>query len=237
MDNFQIETAQNISISQNIASVLDRIFAFLIDLMVLVFYILVVNFTVAGLELPGIDRWIYLLIMGLPIFLYFLLWETFWNGRTPGKAALEIRVVKLDGSEPRFSNYALRWLLRIVDITLSSGSVAVVVILLNGKGQRLGDMAAGTTVISEKKKIGLQNTLLMEIPEDYQPTYPQVSVLSDTDIQEIKGLYYNALKNHDHKIIRSLAEKVSELLEVKPAQLPTEFIKTVITDYNYFTQK
>ena len=71
-----------------------------------------------SLELSGGEEWMFILVIGLPLFLYFLLWEAFWNGRTPGKAALDLRVVKLDGSKPAFSNYLIRWLLRIIDITV-----------------------------------------------------------------------------------------------------------------------
>ena len=121
--------------------------------------------------------------IGLPLFLYHLLWEMFWNGRSPGKAVMKLRVVKLDGSKPSFSNYLLRWLLRIIDLTLTSGAVALVTILFNGRGQRLGDIAATTTVISEKKTMDLHRTLLIDIPEGYVPTYPQVTVFSDREMQ------------------------------------------------------
>ena len=99
MDNFQIETAQNISIHQNAAGVGERILAFLIDLVLQVFYLIAVNFLLQGLDLDSGQQWVYILVMGLPLFLYALLWETFWNGQSPGKALLQIRVVKIDGSK------------------------------------------------------------------------------------------------------------------------------------------
>lgn len=237
MDNFQIETAQNIGIQQKVAGIGDRILAFLVDTFLLVAYGILSSLSIAGLGLEGGDLWVYYLIVGLPVFLYYLLFEGFNNGQTPGKSALQIRVVKLDGSRPRFSQYIIRWLLRIIDITLASGGVAVVTILLNGKGQRLGDMAAGTTVISEKKQMSLSRTLLVDIPENYSPRYPQVSLLKDKDIQSIKNLYQNARKNGEHKIILSLSKKISEILEVEPKESPTEFVKIVIQDYNYYTQQ
>ena len=237
MDNFQIETAQNISITQNAAGVGERILAYLIDGLIILSYAIAIIFVIGGLNLTGGKEWMYLLVIGLPIFMYFLLWEIFWNGRTPGKAALDLRVVKMDGSKPSFSNYLVRWLLRVIDITVSSGSVAVVTILLNGKGQRLGDLAAGTTVISEKIRTSLENTLLEDVPENYQPVYSQVTVLSDEDVQEIKSIYYEALKNGNYRVIHYLSEKVSKLLEVKPQERGVDFIKNVLRDYSYFTQQ
>ena len=237
MDNFQIETAQNISIDQNVAGIGERILAFLLDAVIQALYLVLANYLLQGVDMEKGQLWVFILVMGLPVFLYYLVWESFWNGQTPGKAALQIRVVKMDGSKPTFSNYVTRWLLRLVDITMSSGSVAVVSILLNGKGQRLGDLAAGTTVISERPLTQLQQTLMVDLPEDYVPKYPQVTVLSDKDVENIKTLYRNSLRNSNHRIINSLSQKVSELLQVTPQELPMQFIKTVIKDYNYYTQR
>jgi uncharacterized RDD family membrane protein YckC len=237
MDNFQIETAQNIGIKQKVAGIGDRILAFLVDTFLLLAYGILSGLAIAGLGLDGGDLWAYYLIIGLPVFLYYLFFEGFNNGQTPGKSALQIRVVKLDGTRPRFNQYIVRWLLRIIDITLASGGVAIVTILLNGKGQRLGDMAAGTTVISEKKRMSLSQTLLVDVPENYSPRYPQVSLLKDKDIQSIKNLYQNARRNGNHKVILSLSKKLSEILEVEPKESPSEFVKIVIQDYNYYTQQ
>lgn len=235
MDNFQIETAQNITIKQNVAGVSDRILAFIVDGFIIGSYLFISGFLIASANLDNAGEWVYYLVMGLPVLLYYLLWESLWNGQTPGKAALKIRVVKLDGSRPVFSSYLLRWLLRFIDISLSSGALAVVVILLNGKGQRLGDLAAGTTVISERKQVNLENTLSVDIPGDYQPVYPQVSILRDADIQEVKNLFRNAKRNGDEHIIISLSQKLSKLLDVIPQQDSSAFVQQVISDYNYYT--
>jgi len=237
MDKFQIETVQNIGIHQNVAGIGDRILAFLLDILIIVGYAILASFAIAGLGMEKGEQWVYYLIIGLPVFLYYLLWEIFNNGRTPGKAALEIRVVKLDGSRPRFSQYLIRWLLRLIDISFSSGSIAVVTILLNGKGQRLGDLAAGTTVITEKKQLNLSQTLLMDIPDNYMPHYPQVTLLKDKDIQNIKSVYQKAKIHRNHRVIISLSEKISKILEVHPEERPEEFVQNVLRDYSYYTQQ
>jgi uncharacterized RDD family membrane protein YckC len=237
MDKFQIETAQNIGIHQNVAGIGDRILAFLLDILIIVGYAILASFAIAGLGMETGEQWVYYLIIGLPVFLYYLLWEIFNNGRTPGKAALEIRVVKLDGSRPRFSQYLIRWLLRLIDISFSSGSIAVVTILLNGKGQRLGDLAAGTTVITEKKQLNLSQTLLVDIPDNYVPHYPQVTLLKDRDIQNIKSVYQKAKIQRNHRVIISLSEKISKILEVHPEERPEEFVQNVLRDYSFYTQQ
>ena len=238
MDNFQIETAQNISIYQNVAHITTRIGSFLIDLFIIICYIISLAFLTSWLDLKfGMQQWAISLILSLPMLFYTLIFETLWNGQTPGKWANKIRVVKLDGSKPTLGSYVLRWLMRIIDIQMATGSVAVLTILLNGKGQRLGDIAAGTTIISEKKRVTLQEVLLADAPEDYTPTFPQVTLLSDADAQTIKKLYHSALQKRKHAIILKLHERVVEITGIKTDLKPINFLNVVLTDYDYYTQQ
>ena len=236
MDNFQIETAQNVNISQNVGGIGERILAFIIDYLIIFTYIIIGSMAMGALSFGDDFIFVAYLTLGLPIFTYSLLWETFWNGRTPGKAAMNLRVVKLDGSKPAFSNYFIRWLLRIIDVTLTSGALAIVTILLNGKGQRLGDIAATTAVITEKKTIALSSTLLTDIPDGYVPKYPQVTVFNDAEMQTIKNLYRQAKLKANHHVILKLSRQLSKVMEVSPDESPFTFVDTVIKDYNYYTQ-
>ena len=156
MDNFQIETAQNVNILQNVAGVGERILAYLIDAVIMFIYVLVLIIVFTNVNMMDDHYFIVGLTVGLPLFLYHLLWETLWNGQSPGKAVMKLRVVKTDGSKPAFSNYLLRWLLRIIDITSTSGALALVTILLNGKGQRVGDIA-------DRAEEGAQQTVECEV--------------------------------------------------------------------------
>ena len=238
MDNFQIETAQNITIKQNVAHLTTRIGSFLLDLLIIISYIISLIFLMSWLNIKlAFEEWVLWMLLSLPIFFYSLIFEILLNGQTPGKWANKIRVVKLDGSKPTLGSYLLRWMLRIIDISLASGSVAVLTILLNGKGQRLGDIAGGTTIISEQKRVTLQDTLLEDIPDDYIPSFPQVTLLSDTDIQTIKNLYGKAARKRKHNIILKLHVRVLEITGIKTERNPMDFLKTVLKDYDYYTQQ
>ena len=241
MDNFQIETAQNVNIVQNVAGIGDRIVAYIVDGLVIgayviLIYVVIIGFFISDIDLSDSALLILFMAIGLPILLYHLLFEMFWNGQSPGKKIMKIRVVKLDGSKPAFSNYLLRWLLRVIDFGLASGAVALVTILINGRGQRLGDLAAATTVISEKTTIQFSQTILMDLPEDYEPMYPQVTVFSDSEIQTIKNVYTNAKYGGNHNVILKLSNKVATVMEVTFEETPMVFIDKVIKDYNYYTQ-
>ena len=237
MDEFQIETAQNVGIQQQVANLGDRLLAYLLDSLIIFVYTMLMIMLLISLDIDMRDMWALYLLLTLPAFLYYVLLETFWNGQTIGKSAANIRVVKLDGSKPSFANYLVRWLLRIIDVVLTSGGVAVLTILIRGNGQRVGDIAAGTTVISEKAKITIDDTLLRELPEDYVPTYTQVTLFKDSEMQTIKTLYDEARVKGQHHIILSLRDRLVEVMDVQPEEQPLIFVDRVIKDYNYYTQQ
>ncbi|WP_396637287.1 RDD family protein [Maribacter sp. R77961] len=237
MEQFQIETAQNISIDQNTAHLGDRMLAFLIDTLILVIYYVLMIWFLLALDVDPGDQWAMYMLIGLPAFLYYLLLETFMDGKTIGKSFMKLRVVKLDGTKAGFSSYFVRWILRIIDVSISSGGIAVFTILIRGKGQRVGDIAAGTTVISEKKRIFLKDTLLRELPEDYSPKFPQVTVFKDKEMQTIKNLYDSAKRNGNHNVVVSLSNRIKKVTEITTDLQPIEFVAIVIKDYSYYTQQ
>lgn len=237
MNQFQIETAQNITINQNVAHLGDRMLAFIIDSLVIGLYTVLVILLLVSLDIDFADMWALYMVLTLPAFLYYVLMETLTNGSTIGKKIVSIRVVKLDGSKPNFGSYFVRWILRIIDVMLTSGGCAVLAILIKGNGQRIGDIAAGTTVISEKIKITLKDTLHKELPKDYEPQYPQVTVFKDREMQTIKELYNSARRNGNHNVIISLSKRVKEVTGITTTLNPIDFIDIIIKDYNFYTQK
>ena len=211
--------------------------AYLIDSFVIIAYFILMFLLLASLDTDFGDAWAIYMILSLPAFLYYVLLETFLNGQTVGKLLMKVRVVKLDGSKPSFASYFIRWILRIIDVVLSSGGVAVFTILIKGTGQRVGDIAAGTTVISEKKRVFLKDTLLRDLPEDYTPAYPQVTIFKDREMQTIKELYDAAKRNGDHNVIVSLGKRIEEVMGIQTEKKPIEFIDKVIMDYSFYTQR
>lgn len=237
MDEFQIETAQNVGINQNVANIGDRMLGYLVDSLIILFYTIAMFLLLGAINLDFGDAWAIYLLLSLPAFLYYVLLETFCNGKTVGKLVARTRVVKLDGSKPSFANYFVRWILRIIDIVITTGGCAVLTILIKGNGQRLGDIAAGTTVISEKEVVSIEDTIVQDLPIDYKPTYSQVTMLSDTDIQTVKNLYDEAIFKGNHNIVLNISTRLQRVMKVEPNQTPIQFIATVIKDYNYYTQQ
>ena len=130
--------------------------------------------TAFGSEYYEHNEWFMLFILIPYLFLVFysLICETTLKGQTVCKLLLKTRVVKIEASHPTFGSYLLRWLLGIIDFGLCSGMVALFTFLINKQGQRLGDIAAGTTVISIKPRVTVEEVSAPNIPVNYLPIYP-----------------------------------------------------------------
>ncbi|MCB0780117.1 MAG: RDD family protein, partial [Flavobacteriales bacterium] len=147
MEHVRIETAQNVVVDHEVAPLGDRIVAYLLDTLVLVAWVILMFMLMAMIE-PDDDGVLFLVMMAMIIFpflFYHLVMELSLNGQSIGKRVRKIKVSRLDGGRPSFGQYLLRWVLRPID---SFYYIGLVVILINGRGQRLGDLAAGTTIVS-----------------------------------------------------------------------------------------
>jgi hypothetical protein len=159
------------------------------------------------------------------------------NGQTPGKKIQNIKVVKVDGSKANLSSYLLRWILRPVDFLLS-GSVAVISVVVGKKGQRIGDLAAGTTVIKIRdQKQFLQQEVITQLPEDYEPVYPEASQLSRDHMKLIEQAIHVQLHERNGIPAASLAIKIKQILKIKSDQPDLQFLTTIQKDYNYLSSK
>lgn len=246
MSELSIVTTQNVHINFNTAHIGDRILAYVIDLVVKVAYFLVLIYLVGNIGFverffdsldSDYSRIVLLVTFLLPYFLYSLVLESLWEGQTIGKRIMKIKVVKVDGFQASFGDYLIRWIFRLVDINISSGIIGLVSILFSSKNQRLGDMTAGTAVISLKNNININHTILEEINEHYVPIYPQVIKLSDNDMRIIKETYEKASATRDFGTLIKLRTKVEQVTGIKnQSGNDIDFIRTVLKDYNYYTQ-
>jgi len=230
-DTLKINTTQNVRLNFEIASLGDRILATIIDTAVMYGYffvlMLILRYAVGSTAV--------FLIMVLPVIFYHLLFEVFNNGRSIGKMAMKTRVIRMDGTEPRLGDYALRWLIGLFE----GGLIAFFAYLIGGKGQRLGDMAAGTTVAKMKQRVTLEDTIYENTSDDYMPTYPEVADLADGDIEVIKEVLSALKKNYSPESI-ILAEKTKVSIEtrlgVKSMEANTvAFLEKIIKDYSHIT--
>jgi len=131
-----------------------RIGAALIDLVILTAVFFGVSAASGGLHTGGSSfnagvngGWA--ILYGAIVLGYYFAGEGFMGGRTVGKALLGLKVVQADGAAPTPGKIAVRTILRLVDALPLLYLVGFVCVLVTGaKAQRLGDMAAGTTVVA-----------------------------------------------------------------------------------------
>jgi hypothetical protein len=110
----------------------------------------------------------------------------------------------------------------------------LIVIILNGKGQRLGDIAAGTTVIKLKQRATIKDTILKTIKSDYQIVFKSVSHLTDNDVAIIKEVLEFSKKHDNYEAIQKLALKTQQVMGVTTDLSFIKFLETVIMDYNHY---
>ena len=235
MQKVGIQTTQNVLIDYEVAGLGDRIGAFLLDaLLTGAYYTILVLINTEVSELP---YWLNIILM-LPAFLYHLLCEIFFNGQSLGKRQLHLKVVRLDGTQPGIGSYLLRWLLRPIDIWLY-GSVAIITILINGKGQRLGDMAGGTTVVKYKaSQHTFEQQLYQPLQDDgYEVQFPQVSRLSEQDIALIRETLRNYRLTANAQPVQIMADKAHELLGIQTNLPPLKLLHTLVKDYEHLSTR
>jgi uncharacterized RDD family membrane protein YckC len=150
----RIVTPEAVILDLERAGVASRTLAFVLDILALGAVLLGLGIALGqvlgGIE--GVGGAVFAIIFSVgAIVVWFCAWETLWRGRTPGKAALGLRAVRLDGTTIRFQQAFVRAAVGLIDIFVPPvGFTAVVSALLSPRDQRLGDMAAGTLVVRER---------------------------------------------------------------------------------------
>lgn len=271
MGLLKVQTAQNVEFDFETGNAVHRILAAIIDLIVVILYVWFMQFALRVIldvqVFDGDPGLLFFFILMLPVILYNPVCEYFWNGRTVGKRLLKMRVVRIDGSAARLSDYLLRWLLRTIDVKLgflfiffipkhpSSETeqmlinfaiffmimpmpvVGLLFMLFTKYNQRLGDLVANTVVIRKTMPFSLEDTILKTTAKDYQVTIHNVMKLSDKDIYIIKEVLDGVKKNQDYTNAVVLSNKARDLLEIKEEHKPVELLRTILNDYNYLAKQ
>jgi uncharacterized RDD family membrane protein YckC len=236
MQTIQVRTTQNVFIHYPVASVGDRILAHLLDRVILIVYSIAVGALLINLDID--EYWVWIMILGTPWLLYNVLFEIFMNGQTPGKRVLNIKVVRLNGAPPAVGDYILRWIFGFVDFYVLGGAIAVILVAAGGKGQRLGDIVAGTSVIKqvEQKEITAQEVFVVA-DTSYQPVFAQAIQLNEGDIDLIQRALEVNRDLGNSKPMLAVTEKIKTQLGIQTDLPPVKFLYTLIKDFNHLTSR
>lgn len=164
LDNrVEIVTPENIGFEYRIAGPFYRLPAYLVDVIIRLLMVagagMLATWLFGSLGMHGVGIGVVLIVWFVVEWFYGGLFETYWNGQTPGKRMFHIRVVAVDGQPINALQAVLRNILRAVDGLPMLGSapiplfqVGLLACLLSNRYQRLGDMACGTLVIVEQHR-------------------------------------------------------------------------------------
>jgi uncharacterized RDD family membrane protein YckC len=157
----EVETPEQVRFRYRVAGPARRAAAYLIDLAIRLAILVVLATVVAlafgitgrseGSDGPQASQGVILVIMFVLEWGYYVAFETAWSGRTPGKRALGIRVMKEGGYPLNFVDSVLRNLLRAADFLPAGYAAGLLVMAGDRRFRRLGDRVAGTMVVMEER--------------------------------------------------------------------------------------
>ena len=153
-----VSTPERVSFEYQVAGLGTRAIAQIVDLLILAFVLGGVTIVALALGAFGQDVVAYLVtVIGgfVVVFGYFWACEAFWSGQTVGKKVFRLRAVGDRGEPMTFFQAGIRNLVRFVDFLPYGYGVGLVVLFVNGRGKRLGDLAAGTIVVKDSDAVWL----------------------------------------------------------------------------------
>lgn len=196
----QIVSPEAVTLSLDLAGLGSRMIALIIDLLIQTAVLLPLGIAFAAAHGSGSTGLTiaFIVTIFLVSFGYFPFFEGIWNGRTPGKRAQSLRVVRTDGHPVSLGPVLVRNILRLVDYLPTIYLIGVVSILFTRRSQRLGDLAAGTVVVRERRRAA-----------------PAPMELSEENDAVALGIDASGLTERDYELIRSFLRRHDLAPEVR----------------------
>jgi len=224
-----------VKVTYEIATSLQRITAFIIDL---------ISYFIIGLLLIYLcflfcDKEIIGFIILIFLFFLPLVAEVYFDGQSLGKRLLGLTVISLDGKSCNFTTYFTRYVLKLTEILLTFGLMPALLIYYTKYGQSLGDKFAGTTVVLKRNIPNFSLQEIANLSKSNSPVfkYPQVKRMREKDILVIKNLLNEKPSKPRNLIINQVAAKVKVLLKIEDKSDGDElFLTKILTDYILLTR-
>lgn len=215
-----IATPEGIELDLVIAGLGSRFVAALLDTLIKIGVVVAFVFLVAisanaggGDGGGGWGTALFIVMLFLVLFAYDILFEVLGDGRTPGKRAAGIRVVRSGGEPVGFLASTIRNVIRLVDFLPFAYVAGTVTILMTAPGRRLGDLAAGTVVVRER-------TGGVRTPQDVARWAAGVTVPQHA----VAGWDVSALGSQDLVVVRHFLDRRLQLPWAARAQLASELV-------------
>ena len=200
--SIEVRTPESVAFAYELAGLGSRFLAVMVDLIIqgILIVALFIALAAAASRLPSQSQSGFATNIGLGIFLfiifailfgYFIVLEAVWNGQTPGKKLLGIRVVRDGGYAIDFSASLVRNLIRVGEASLGFYAISAISALLSTENKRIGDFAAGTIVVRDAR-LPTPEALARDLAQE--PIYAPTSLLSG----EERALIHRFLERREH---------------------------------------
>jgi uncharacterized RDD family membrane protein YckC len=242
LEKLSIDTPEQIALEFHLATIGSRFLALAVDTLiqalgaaVLLAVALAAGF-VAGPFWSGAPTWVFAVVLlgWFTIYYgYFALFESVWNGQTPGKRMLGLRVIHTSGRPVSVYEAVLRNIVRIVDQMPGIYAVAMVSVFLTERSQRLGDLAASSVVVHERLSEGETARVEIRAHDPAAPRYgasrlpEQEFLVVETFLRRRHELDGYARVQNAERIARRLREK----LGLQEAGRNEEFLEELLAEY------
>ncbi len=240
MKKIEINTSHNIVIQYELAMVIERVLAFIIDLAIVLIsstIILLMYKIVAKYESDSFKT----IIFVIPLFFYNLVSEIRFNGQSIGKKVMKIKVMKIDGEKPSSFDYITRWAFRVIEIMITLGTLVILNIASSKKNQRFGDFFSGMVVVKTKLDylVDFKNIAGNYNQDSFKPIFPGVIAFTENEMMLIKTTLnrYQTHKNKAHNsAFELMIKKIEEQLNISAPRDKVGFVNQLIKDYVFLTR-
>jgi len=235
LNEITLRTPESVELTFTLAGIGNRAYALLIDYVLWSLVLLVFLFfwiamfdqseaiaTLTGIAAETITLWIAALglILGFCLYMgYFIAFEVLWQGQTPGKRFVKIRVIRENGRPARLPQATLRSLLRPVDDLFFLG---MLLIIFSRREKRIGDWLAGTVVIQEATTPKRQILQISPASAAYAETLPELAQLDRLTPEQftvLRSYFQRAPQLHRLARLQKSQELAAQVQAI--IQLPT----------------
>ncbi len=253
-----IDTPENITFGYEIAGIGSRFLAALVDTTLIVLLQVLVNAILllilsssvnlgelfsSGKIFASSASWVIALIGLISFFFfwgYYIFFEMLWNGQSPGKSIVKLRVIRADGTPITLTESLVRNLVRLIDFLPVYYGVGVIAMFINKQSRRLGDLAAGTLVVREHaEKITLKSLASSQVRLPYPGLDPTpipvafqdlpVQHLTGQDIQMIESFLSRRQGLHNRRALaEQLARSSLTRMQLPDSEIPPGQAETVL---------
>lgn len=215
-ERITIDTPENVAFGYPIAGIGSRFLAALVDSLIILILQLAVQVSLyallnafAGLSLDSELQtltWaaaIFGLVGFALLWGYYIFFELAWNGQSPGKRWVGLRVIRAEGTPITLSESIIRNLVRLVDFLPVAYGVGVVTMFIDARSRRLGDLAAGTLVVRDKADLTLSSlSAAQQLSRWGAP---------DQTLEALQPLPFGRLSEQDLQMVEDFLQRRGEL--------------------------